>query len=73
MPISAYSNQQSFDDIYLKVFGRKPEKQYFSQQMGLIVDENYVGQDITVLVPSVGSDFKIAGYPLLKYLKTLQV
>ena len=60
--------KKSYDDIFKSVFGRVPEKQYFSQQMGLIIDHEYVADDIEVLVPSVGSDFKLFSYQILNYL-----
>ena len=60
--------KKSYDDIFKSVFGRVPEKQYFSQQMGLIIDLEYVADDIQVLVPSVGRDFMLFSYQILKYL-----
>ncbi|MEC8678359.1 MAG: hypothetical protein VXX85_05860, partial [Candidatus Margulisiibacteriota bacterium] len=67
-----YSSSKSYDDIFKQVFGRMPEKQYFSQQMALIVDYQFIGEDITVMVPSTGSDFKLFSYTLLKYLYDVQ-
>ena len=66
--IPLYGAKKSYDDLFKSVFGRVPEKQYFSQQMGLIIDHEYVADDIQVLVPSVGSDFKLFSYQILKYL-----
>ena len=59
---------KSYDDIFKQVFGRIPEKQYFTQQMALVVDGQFVGDGLQVLVPSVGSDYKFFSYSLLKYL-----
>ena len=67
-----HASSKSYDDIFKQVFGRMPEKQYFSQQMALIVDYQYIGEDINVMVPSVGSDFKLFSYTLLKYLYDVQ-
>ena len=72
METALYSSSKSYDDIFKQVFGRIPEKQYFSQQMALIVDYQFIGEDITVMVPSTGSDFKLFSYTLLKYLYDVQ-
>lgn len=63
---------KSYDDIFKQVFGRIPEKQYFTQQMALIVDGEFVVDNLQVLVPSVGSDYKVFSYTLLKYLYETQ-
>lgn len=65
-------SSKSYDDIFKQVFGRVPEKQYFTQQMALVVDGEFVGDNLQVLVPSVGSDYKIFSYSLLKYLYEAQ-
>ena len=63
---------KSYDDIFKQVFGRIPEKQYFTQQMALIVDDEFVVDNLQVLVPSVGSDYKLFSYTLLKHLYETQ-
>ncbi|MEK9728071.1 MAG: hypothetical protein VW397_08215, partial [Candidatus Margulisiibacteriota bacterium] len=63
-----YAKSKSYDEIFKQVFGRIPEKQYFRQQMALVVDYQFVGDDLVVLVPSVGTDYKLYSYTLLKYL-----
>ncbi len=62
----------SYDDIFKQVFGRLPEKQYFTQQMALVIDNDYVGDDLQVLVPSIGSDYQFFSYAILTYLKQVQ-
>jgi hypothetical protein len=63
---------KSYDDIFKQVFGRIPEKQYFTQQMALIVDGEFVVDNLQVLVPSIGNDYKVFSYTLLKYLVEAQ-
>jgi len=62
----------SYDALFKQVFGRLPEKQYFRQSMGLVVDHQYVGNDIAVLVPSMGNDYKLFSYELLTHLYDIQ-
>ena len=70
---SSTANAKSYDEIFREVFGRLPEKQYFSQQMGLVINSRYVGDDIKVSVPSIGSDYRIYSYQLLFHLRESQI
>jgi hypothetical protein len=72
VPVAVDAAKKSYNDIFKQVFGRLPEKQYFVQYMGLTVDGSSVPQDMKVLVPNMGSDYRFFSYGLLKYLHVLQ-
>ena len=66
---SLNSYAETYEQMYERMFGRVPEKQYFEQQMGVIVDGQLLSDDISVLVPSMGSDYVFNAYRIIKYLK----
>jgi hypothetical protein len=72
VPVAVDAAKKSYNDIFKQVFGRLPEKQYFVQYMGLMVDGHSVPEDVKILVPNMGSDYRFFSYGLLKYLYNLQ-
>ena len=48
VPVAVDAAKKSYNDIFKQVFGRLPEKQYFVQYMGLMVDGRSVPQDMKV-------------------------
>ena len=64
---------ETYDEMFLRMFGRLPEKQYFEQQMGLTIDGQLLDESIRVMVPSSGGDYQFYAYVLLKYLDEIQV
>lgn len=69
IPIQA----ETYNDMYERIFGTRPKNEPVKQTMVLIMDDRVISHSYEVMVPTIGNDYQVSAYPILAYIRTVQL